>query len=205
MAPPPPGAPPPPPPPAEDDKDKVKDGVRLRGGFSVNGGIMFLPNTPHLGPAFGLAGRLGVQFNHYFGLVYQNTPMVTLTAQTNSDGTTGGSFTAGFVDYNSFLAMLTLFHLLDIGAGPSIDLLKVANGSASASAGSGLIPTPTGNISSSSGVQLGMHGRFAINIGGLSGNGPRRSGFAIGIDAHPILTGPGAGLSLTGGLGGEWY
>jgi hypothetical protein len=180
----------------------VKDGFRLRGGFSVNGGIMFLPNTPHLGPAFGFAGRIGAQINHYFGIVYQNTPMVTLTAQENADGSSGGSFSAGFVDYNSFLAMLTLFHMLDIGAGPSVDFLAVANGAASVGTG---LPIPSTSSSSSSGVSFGMHGRLALNIGGLSGNGPRRSGFAIGIDAHPLFTGAGKGLSLTAGLGAEWY
>jgi hypothetical protein len=182
----------------------VKDGFRLRGGFSVNGGIMFLPNTPHLGPAFGFAGRIGAQFNHYFALVYQNTPMVTLTAQENSDGTSGGSFAAGFVDYNSLMAMVTLLHMFDLGAGPSLDFLAVANGGASIGGG-GVVPLPSTSSSSSSGVVFGMHGRFAINIGGLSGNGPRRSGFAIGIDAHPLFTGAGKGLSLTAGLGAEWY
>jgi hypothetical protein len=215
VAPPPPWAPPPPPPPpppAEGDKDKkdeVKDGVRLRGGFSINGGVMFLPAPPgasSLGPAFGFGLRLGVQFNHYFGLVYQNSPIVTFTAQsptTSGSGlstTEGGGFKAGFADYNSLLAMLTLFNFLDIGAGPSLDFLAVANESVIASK-SGVQQM----TQSSSGVSPGAHARVAINIGGLNGNGPRRSGFAIGVDAHPLFTGAGQGLSLTAGLGGEWY
>jgi hypothetical protein len=61
------------------------------------------------------------------------------------------------------------------------------------------------SIESSSGISPGAHARIAFNIGGLSGNGPRRSGFAIGADAHPLFTGAGKGLSLTAGLGGEWY
>ena len=51
----------------------------------------------------------------------------------------------------------------------------------------------------------GAHGRIAFNIGGLSGNGPRRSGFDIGVDAHPMFTAQGPALSLTGGIGAEWY
>ncbi len=183
--------------PAEDKADEVKDGFRLRGGFSLNGGVMLLPNTASPGPSFGFAARIGVQLNHYFGIVYQNTPIVTFTAQESGQGVTmSAGFKAGFADYNSALLMLTLFHHLDIGAGPSLDFLAVANGTLS------LMGTTSG---SSSGVSPGAHGRVAFNIGGLSGNGPRRSGFAIGVDAHPMFTGPGQGLSLTAGLGGEWY
>ena len=92
--------------------------------------------------------------------------------------------------------MLTLFHHLDIGAGPSLDFLAVRSGTLS------LTGTTSG---SASGVSPGAHGRVAFHIGGLSGNGPRRSGFTINADAHPVFTGAGQGLSLTGGLGAEWY
>ncbi len=194
----------------DDKKDEVKDGVRLRGGFSINGGVMFLPNAnaASYGPAIGAALRIGVQFNHYFGLVYQNTPIVTGTAQAPMQSGAGLSTSSnaslkwGFADYNSLLAMLTLFNFLDIGAGPSLDFLSVSNDTACASLACGGVSTMS---QSSSGVSPGAHGRVAINIGGLNGNGPRRSGFAIGVDAHPLFTGAGRGLSLTAGLGGEWY
>jgi hypothetical protein len=98
--------------------------------------------------------------------------------------------------------MLTLFNFLDIGAGPSLDFLYVSNNTASASLTCMGVCSMT---KTSSGVSPGAHGRFAFNIGGLNGNGPRRSGFAIGADAHPLFTSAGIGLSLTAGLGGEWY
>jgi hypothetical protein len=213
---PPPLAPPPSDKPAGDPagegaekKDEVKDGVRLRGGFSINGGVMFLPNNAaSYGPAISAGLRIGVQFNHYFGLVYQNTPIITGTAQapTQSGAGVGTSETAslkwGFADYNSLMAMLTLFNFLDIGAGPSLDFLEVHNDTACASLACGGVQTMS---QSSSGISPGAHARVAINIGGLNGNGPRRSGFAIGVDAHPLFTGVGQGLSLTAGLGGEWY
>jgi hypothetical protein len=192
-----------------ENKDEVKDGVRLRGGFSINGGVMFLPNTAaSYGPAVSFGLRLGVQFNHYFGLVYQNTPIVTGTAQT-TESSTGTILTSsgsaglkvGFADYNALLAMLTLGNFFDIGAGPSLDFLAVANKTYSAGALTGSMVTSQ----SSSGVSPGAHGRVAFNIGGLNGNGPRRSGFAIGVDAHPLFTSVGVGLSLTAGIGGEWY
>jgi hypothetical protein len=176
----------------------VKDGVRARGGFSVNGGALFLPNTS-LGPAFGFAGRIGIQINHYFGIVYQNTPIVTFTPQANTSAglMSSAGFKAGFADYNSFMAMLTLGHFFDLGAGPSVDFLAVANGSATLLSGS--------TLASSSGVSPGVHGRIAFNIGGLSGNGPRRSGFAIGFDPHVMFTSQGVAGSLTIGFGAEWY
>jgi len=103
-------------------------------------------------------------------------------------------------DYNSVLAMVTLGHFFDIGAGPSLDFLAVANESGTIS-----IAGLQGTNTSSSGISAGAHARIAFNIGGLNGNGPRRSGFAIGFDAHPLFTGAGKGVSLTAGLGAEWY
>ena len=78
----------------EKPADEVMDGVRARGGFSLNGGVMFLPNdAPSAGPSFGFAGRIGIQFNHYIGIVYQNTPIVTFTPQTSGSGlTSSGGF-----------------------------------------------------------------------------------------------------------------
>jgi len=49
-------------------------------------------------------------------------------------------------------------------------------------------------------VAAGAHGRVAFIIGGLSGRGPRRSGFVIGVDAHPMFLSTGRALSLTLGL-----
>ena len=54
-------------------------------------------------------------------------------------------------------------------------------------------------------MAAGGHARVAFNIGGLTGGGPRRTGFAIGVDAHPMFLSTGRALSLTVGLGAEWY
>jgi hypothetical protein len=156
--------------------------VRLRGGFSFNGGVVFANGAS--GPAVSVAARLGVQFNHLFGLYYQATPMVTLVS--GKDGVA-----AGFVEYNSLIANFTLAHMVDLGVGPSVDYMAVAGCGDECTAGSRLA--------------FGAHGRVAVNIGGLSGHGPRRSGFAIGVDVHPIFLPDGPIVSLTGGIGGEWY
>jgi len=188
---PPPGSPPPAGPPAAAPSQGVKDGVRLRGGISANGGVIFLPANP-MGGAASLAGRIGVQFNHYFGLYYQNTPILGATvAHQQASATVVGA------DYNSLLVSLTLFNVFEIGAGPSIDYLGLAKGSISNSL-SPMLATGTG-------VVAGGHGRVDFIIGGLSGDGPRRSGFVIGVDAHPMFPSTGKALSLTAGLGAEWY
>jgi hypothetical protein len=176
------------------ERPAVRDGVRLRGGFSVNGGVFFLPTNP-VGGAASIAGRLGVQFNHYFSLYYQNTPVIGATvAHDQRSGTVVAA------DYNSLLVDLTLFHVLDIGAGPSLDYVALAKGSLSNEV---LAASPT--LSTGTGVAGGGHGRVAFIIGGLSGEGPRRSGFTIGVDAHPMFLSTGRALSLTVGLGAEWY
>ena len=66
-----------------------------------------------------------------------------------------------------------------------------------------LAPNPT--LATGTGVEAGGHGRVAFYFGGLSGEGPRRSGLAIGVDAHPMFLSTGKALSLTAGLGVEWY
>jgi hypothetical protein len=177
-------------------EDEVRDGFRLRGGFSVNGGIVRGANG--VGPAFGFGARIGLQFNHYFAIYYQNTPLVTFTPET---GPMSAGFHAGFADYNSILANLTLLHMIDLGAGPSFDYALFANCSAGVA---GFVPSAGCKSGTSTGI--GAHARVALNIGGLSGNGPRRSGFSIGVDLHPIFPSDGSlAFSATAGLGGEWY
>jgi len=184
---------PPPPPGAEPPADTVrkgpKDGVRLRGGISANGGAFLLPANP-VGGAASVSARLGLQFNHYLGLYYQNTPIVGATMATAQR-----SATVVAADYNSLLLSLTLLHMLDLGLGPSLDYIALAKGS--------IAPSPS--LMTGTGVAAGGHARFAVHIGGLSGEGPRRSGFAIGVDAHPMFLSTGKALSLTAGLGAEWY
>ena len=179
---------------AKHEPDEEKDGVRLRGGLSLAGGVFFLPANP-MGGAASVAGRVGVQFNHYFALYYQNTPIVGATWE--HDHRSG---TVVAVDYNSLLANLTLFHALELGVGPSLDYVALAKGSLLAT---GLVPSV--GTASGTGVAGGGHARVALVIGGLSGNGPRRSGLAIGVDAHPMFLGIGNALSLTIGLGAEWF
>jgi hypothetical protein len=174
----------------------VKDGVRLRGGISANGGVFLLPANP-VGGAASLSARIGVQFNHYIGLYYQNTPIIGATVAHQQE-----SATVVGADYNSALLSLTLANVFEIGAGPSLDYLGLAKGSISNTSN---VLTANPMLATGTGVVAGGHGRVAFYIGGLSGGGPRRSGLAIGVDAHPMFLSTGKALSLTAGLGAEWY
>jgi hypothetical protein len=193
----PPATPPPPPEPKPDPKPEPKEEsqMRLRGGFSVNGGLVHTPAGN--GPAFGVAARLGVQFNSYFGLYYQNTPLVTFAPSSDSQSV---SFHAGFADYNTILASLTLLDMFEFAAGPSVDYAKYADCSAGVT---GFMPTS--GCQSGSSVALGGHGRVSFDFGGLFSSKDRRSGFQISADIHPLLLSDVSAFSATLGVGGEWY
>jgi hypothetical protein len=169
--------------------------LRLRGGFSVNGGLVHTPDGN--GPAFGLAARLGVQINSYFAFYYQNTPLVTFAP---TRGAQSAGFHAGFADYNTLLASLTVLDVLEIAAGPSIDYAKYADCSAGVTGF-----TPTAGCESGSSVAFGGHARVALVLGGLFGSKDRRSGFSIGADIHPLLASDVSAYSATLGIGAEWY
>lgn len=202
--PPPPQAPPPQAPrpapdaaaPAPKPEPEEPSELRLRGGFSVNGGLVHTPDGN--GPAFGLSGRLGVQINQFFGVYYQNTPLVTFAAKR---GANSAGFHSGFADYNTILASLTVLNILELAAGPSVDYAKFADCSAAVSG----TFTPSAGCTSGSSVAFGGHARVAIVLGGLFGSKDRRSGFSIAAEIHPLLASDLSAYTATLGLGGEWY
>jgi hypothetical protein len=174
----------------EKDEDKVKDGVRARGGFGIGGGMLVTTADGFVGPVIALQARIGVQINHYLGILYANTPQVSLTLQ---DGVN-----PGFVDWNTIMATLTLGHFFELGGGASFDYYNIAQCNASIETGAG--------CTQQSGFAFGAHERLAFLIGGLSGNGPRRSGFQIGVDAHQAFGTNGLiPITLIAQIGAEWY
>lgn len=172
-------APPPEPP--------VRDAVRVRGGFSLNGGVLYAPGSDGaIGPVMSLSARLGVQVNHLFSAYYQNTAVLHFIHGP-------GGYAAGFNDYNSILANFTFGHFFEVGAGPSLDYLALG------------VMTNDLAVGTTSTLAPGAHARLAFLIGGLSGNGPRRSGFAIGVDVHPSFAFDTVLLAATAGIGADWY
>ncbi|WP_437735640.1 hypothetical protein [Sorangium sp. So ce1335] len=179
----------------EEPEDEDNDGVRLRYGSTLGGGVIKSPTGT--GGVFAWTGRVGLQINHTFGLYYQNTPMLTLTPESTANS---AGFDAGFIDYNSLLASLTLFHVLDFAAGPSMDYVAVASCSAEYAG----IESDAG-CASTSAWYFGAHARGALILGGVSGDGPRRSGFALAAELHPVFMPEATTFTFTIGLGGEWY
>ncbi len=172
----------------EDEEEEEKDGFRMRGGFNLAIGGGFIPDKRVVGPAPGLNFRIGPQFSHLFSLLYQG--MALGSFMWSEDGT---QVAAGAAIYNSIMPLFTLAHTFDLGLAPSVDILAAGMCDADAIGCGGSVQTA-----------FGLHGRFAINIGGLSGSGPRRSGFNLAVDVHPVFVDP-LFLSTTLGIGGEWY
>ena len=184
------------------------DEVRLRGGFSLNGGVLFTPDNPHAyGGVIGLAFRLGVQFTDLLALYYQNTPFVTVIVDPQS------SVTAGALDYNTVLLGLTFWNVFDLGIGAGADIVGtyVCTPGQSVTLPDGSTTTNlTPDCSRAVRVAPGAHLRLALDLGsGPTPDDPHRSAFALGIDLHPsFVIASGATpvlVTLTAGLGGEWY
>lgn len=160
-----------------DDEPKKRDAVRVRGGLSGGAGILLFSGIP-VEPSIHLAGRVGVQFNHVFSLYYQNAANVVIL--------TDGSGVAVF-NYNSILANFTFAHMVEIGAGPSIDVIALSGTTSGVAA------------------YAGLHTRFAVNIGGSSGPGPRRRGVSLGLEAHPTFATGGVLTTMDLTAGYEWF
>jgi hypothetical protein len=180
-----------------DSQGGERDGIRLRGGVSFGGGPIFpwgLPLAQSVGGMGSINVRLGVQLFHALGIYAQSMNTIGgIGVQTMSGGTAAYAL---FQSYNSALLSLTIAHLLEIAAGPSLDYVTfVGCDSSTVSCGSG------------EGAGLGVHARVSLNIGGISGRGPRRTAFNIGLDAHPLFfLAHGGGMFATAlTLGVEWY
>jgi len=185
------------------------DELRLRGRLSLNGGMLIIPDNPHAyGGVIGIALRLGVQFTHLLSLYYQNTPFVTVIVDPEN------SVTAGALDYNTVLMGLTLWNMFDIGIGAGADIIGTyvcKSGEMVTTLPDGsTITNPVPDCSRGARVAPGAHLRLALDIGsGPTPDDPRRTALALGIDLHPsfvIESGSTPVLvTLTAGLGGEWY
>jgi hypothetical protein len=154
---------------------------RVRGGFSINGGYFGAASKSDQsnGGAISLGGRIGVQLSDVFSLYYQNTPMGWILLE--------GGARVGGSDYNSVLADFTIEDTLGLGIGPSCDLVTVGQ-----LRGRGSL------------VEPGAHARVSLLLGGSSGIS-RRQAFSIGLDPHVTYFNSGVLVSVTAGIGAEWY
>lgn len=172
----------------EDGEDK--DNVRFRGGFIVPAvGPAFIPSADISGLVIAPIGfDLGVQINHYIGIIYQATPLVTLLS--NGDDTVGG-----FVLDNSFLAVFSIGKgvYFDAAAGPSIDLYALGSIGAS-------------GIGADAAVAPGIATKVALGFGGgPSDDSARRAAFKISVDPHFTFLPGAAMITIPVGIGVEWF
>lgn len=176
-----------------------EDGMRLRFGLGAAGGGF--ANSIQ-GVYGGLYLQLGVQFNSWFALYYQTQGLVGGYLAELS-----GKF-AGFW-YNEVLAEVTIANFLQVGAGPSIDVIKgceagVRNVQMEVP-GTGMsveVPEPYQGCGKEA-FFWGGDARVAMALGGT---GPgTRGGLVIGADGHISFfpTGNVIGFFLT--LGGQIY
>ncbi len=176
------GAPPPP-------KEEEHDGNRLRIGFNINGGLG--TNSALSGPTFGGTFRIGWQFTELLAVYGNISPFVW--AASSSLNVPGVSVSAAAGVQTAPMLSLTPIDLVEIAAGPSIDYLGAAT---SSTAGGG---------SASGSVDIGIHGRLALHLGGRNPDTGRRRGFTIGGDVHPTFTSGSVTTFFTLGLGADWY
>lgn len=184
-APPPPSPPPSSPPPSASPPPSYEpaerpDPTRVRFAAGLAGGGVFGDATGGMG---GLFLQLGVQLGSPFAIYYQAHPMLGAWVSSSS-----GAFAAML--WNAALGELTLFDHLQLGVGPSIDLIAGCAASTSA-AGCG------------DGAFFGIDDWLGVAIGS-SGPG-RRGGLMIGADIHPTFIPNGALVAFVLGIGGGMY
>jgi len=150
------------------------DRTRLRFGFDANGGAVVGRGVAHT-----VALRLGVQATSVLGAYYQ--------AQA---GVFAGSDLGGLM-FNSLMGSLVLNDIMELSAGPSLDLRA------------GSMRTRE------EGVFAGVATRLAFMLGADAKRAGDRSGLSLVFHAHPTFirtdTTTFVRTLFAFGLGGEWY
>ena len=155
---PPPGdaAPAPPPPPSE-----PPDGARFRGGVSLEGGALIVPDAINVGLA-GVQAQLGVQINHLIGLYA--IPQFDVVF-----GEVGGVHLAA--------ALVVDFSIIDeisIGVGPEVGVF-------------GAIGIDSTSATSAGGAMYGARLRAGFQpVWGFGEDGIRRKALTIGLDVRML-------------------
>jgi hypothetical protein len=176
----------------EEGDDEDEEG-RLRIGFNINAGVGSGGDLS--GPALGGTFRIGWQFSRLVAVYGQISPYAWVAK--NSKQTVSLSAIAGY--QFTPMASVTPVDLLEIAAGPSLDLLSGGNTSGNVSGN-----TASASIGAFSGTYFAVHGRVALHLGSRNEETGRRRGFTLGLDIHPTFT-PGTAVTFyTLGLGYDW-
>lgn len=152
----------------EDDVEDVdardgegKDGARFRGGVSVEGGVLAIPDSSLNLGAVGVQGQIGAQINHLVGVYW--VPSFDILV-----GPAGGVNVAAAI-----LVDFTIADMFSIGVGPDVGAFAAI-----------------GTNKLASGLNYGGRLHFAVHpVFGRGENGIRRKAFSIGIESR-FLGGP---------------
>ncbi len=158
---------------------------RLRLGLDATGGAF--AHGPQL--AFGgLRARVGIELGDFFALYYQPTGLVGAFIHSQE----GENAVAGLM-WNSFLAELTLFDMVQVAAGPSVDFVWGCTDA-----------VQSRTSCTDHGAFFGIDGRVAIVIGhDMMGS---RGGLTLSADVHPTwYSDHNVGLAVLGGVGLDMY
>lgn len=154
--------------------------MRLRIGFNFGAGPVVGDSS---GFTLGAGFRAGVQVNRLLGGYVQTGGSVLVASAAGTSATA-----IAFVPISPMVS-LTPADMFEVAAGPSLDYY---GGVSTTGAGS------TGSFA------FGIAGRLALHLGGRDATTGRRSGFAIGVDVHPIFASGMMVMPITIGLGGDW-
>lgn len=158
--------------------------ARFRFGVSGHGGA--LVNGPEIGFG-GLSLRAGVQLTDLFAVYYQPMGLAgALYARPDAAGAAGLLF-------NSAMADFTIFDMVSVGFGPSLDFVWGCSDSYQTEADC-----------DSTDPFFGANGRVAVNIGAM-GRGTRHA-LSVSVDVHPTVFDwdrGAVGVTMVGGIGYE--
>ena len=168
----------------EESNARYRNPIRPRFGLDGTGGAFVRGPEAAFG---GLRARLGLQLGDWFSIYYMPTGLVGgfLSSRAN-DAVVG-------LMYNTLMAEVTLFDMVQLGVGPSIDLTW------------GCADDRQGDLSCADhGPFFGLDGRVAVVIGGDMEHG--RGGLTLSADVHPTWYNDDAvGITVLGGIGVDMY
>jgi hypothetical protein len=145
-----------------------RDGARFRGGVSVEGGVLAIPDSSLTMGAVGVQGQVGAQINHLVGVYW--VPSLDILV-----GPAGGVNVASAV-----LVDFTIIDMISIGVGPDVGAFAAI-----------------GTNKLASGANYGARLHFAVHpVFGRGDDGIRRKAFSIGLESR-FLGGPVVTASTT--------
>ncbi|AKF10335.1 hypothetical protein DB32_007484 [Sandaracinus amylolyticus] len=128
--------------------------------------------------------RVGTQLGPWFAFYY--APTFLYGGLSDSDG--------AFVFWSSFVGEVTLWDIVSVGVGPSVDIYDDCDPRVRANAACSRVDE----------TFFGLHGRVALNLG--AGGPGERGAVSVSFEVHPTWFGEDlSAVAMLGGVGAELY